>query len=72
MRQTEILEALRSIGRPASAREIVERAGVSFDHNAQSKANRTLVSLSKYGLVRKCGELPKDRGNIAYLWEAVE
>ena len=72
MRQTEVLAALRSIGRPASVREIIERAGSPYTQSIQSKANRSLTALAKYDLVRMAGTMPADRGNVAYLWEAVE
>lgn len=72
MRQTEVLDALRSIGRPASVREIIERTGAEYTHTLQSKANRSLSALAKYGLVRQAGATLADRGNVAYLWEVVE
>ena len=52
--------------------EIIERAGSPYTQSIQSKANRSLTALAKYDLVRMAGTMPADRGNVAYLWEAVE
>ena len=71
IRQTDVLEVVRSMGRPVTAREIAEAMGADAYGSVRNKLGRSLRQIERYGLVSKT--VIKQYGMDAEIyWEAVE